>query len=225
MANLPKRLVGITAIFFAGATYLIAWSPIFEVSELTLQGVPSYVESGVVEEALDIKVGDKLARIEPRSVSRRLENLTWIKEASLSRHWLDGIVTISITPRIPVGIYEGRAIDASGTLFDLPKQYPGEKASALPQVNASSPALGLKAIALFKVLPAEVRENLIAMRAPNESSISTRQRRGSHELFVQWGSFNQMALKVSVYKALLALPENKDAKRVDLSAPHAPIAK
>ena len=34
-----------------------------------------------------------------------------------------------------------------------------------------------------------------------------------------------MEFKVKVYKALLALPENKKISLLDLSAPHAPIVK
>jgi hypothetical protein len=154
-----------------------------------------------------------------------LEDFTWIKDSSLSRNWTKGEISISITARVPVGIYGAKAIDASGTLFDLPEGFPESDLAALPRVSAASPELGLRAIALFKVLPADVRENLIAMSAPNESSISTRQTKGGHELFIQWGSLTQIPLKVRVYKALLALPENKDVKRIDLSAPHAPIAK
>lgn len=225
MGSTSKKLLVAVVLLFASATYVFAWSPLFEISKLTLLGVPSYVENSTIEKALDIEMGDKLARIEPRSVDRRLQALTWIKDASLSRNWIDGHVTITISTRTPVGIYEGRAIDASGTLFDLPESYPVVKLSGLPQVSASTPALGLRAISLFKALPQEVRRNLIAMRAANESSISTRQRRGDHELFIQWGAPTEMALKVRVYKALLVLPENKDIKRMDLSAPHAPIAK
>jgi hypothetical protein len=49
--------------------------------------------------------------------------------------------------------------------------------------------------------------------------------RENRRLLVQWGSLDDLALKVNVYKLLLALPENKSIKRIDLSAPHAPIVK
>ena len=225
MGTLSKKILALSILLFSVATYLFAWSPLFEVSHINITGLPSYIEESVIQDLLEIKTGDKLARIEPRSINHRLEDLTWIKKASLSRNWTNGEVSISIVPRVPVGIYGDRAIDASGTLFDFPVNFPASESAALPRVSASTPELGLRAITLFKVLPQDVRDNLIAMSAPNESSISTRQIAGDHELFIQWGSLSQVALKVNVYQALLALPENKDVRRIDLSAPHAPIAK
>jgi hypothetical protein len=44
-------------------------------------------------------------------------------------------------------------------------------------------------------------------------------------LEIRWGTNSDNELKLKVYKALLALPENSAIKRVDLSAPHAPIVK
>jgi hypothetical protein len=44
-------------------------------------------------------------------------------------------------------------------------------------------------------------------------------------LEIRWGSDNDNELKLKVYKALIALPENASIKRVDVSAPHAPIVK
>jgi hypothetical protein len=45
------------------------------------------------------------------------------------------------------------------------------------------------------------------------------------KLEIRWGSNSENELKIKVYKALIALPENADIKRVDVSAPHAPIVK
>jgi hypothetical protein len=49
--------------------------------------------------------------------------------------------------------------------------------------------------------------------------------RENRNLLVQWGSLENLPLKVRVYNTLLALPENKTVKKIDLSAPHAPIVK
>jgi cell division protein FtsQ len=42
---------------------------------------------------------------------------------------------------------------------------------------------------------------------------------------VRWGFATENELKAKVYKALLEQPENAKLKRMDLSAPHAPIVK
>jgi cell division septal protein FtsQ len=214
-------VASITLFIFIGATYLLAWSSVFEVSAITIKGNPKEVASQIIIDASSISVGDKLARIEPRSIDNRLAELNWIESADLSRNWVSGEITIVVKPRVAVGLYKGRALDRSGEIFDLPGQVP----SQLPVVTAASAELGLKAIALFRELPFSIRENLISISASNQSSIWSVEMREKRNLLVQWGSLENLPLKVRVYNALLALPENKTVKKIDLSAPHAPIVK
>lgn len=221
--NLSRRTIiaSLTVSLFIGATYLLAWSSIFEVSAIRIDGHPKEVASQVVVAASDISIGDKLARIEPRSIDNRLAELNWVESANLTRNWISGEITIEVQPRIAVGLYKGRALDKSGELFDLP----GEAPSQLPVVAAATADLGLEAIELFRELPISIRENLISISASSRSSIWSIEMRENRQLLVQWGSLEELPLKVRVYKALLALPENKSAKKIDLSAPHAPIVK
>jgi cell division septal protein FtsQ len=211
----------VVVLLFAALTYLFAFSPVFQVKKISVSGTPQGISQSLILETAQIAIGDKLARIEPRTVSTRLSTLNWISAIKLERNWFRGAIEIKITPRIPVGIYRGRALDKSGTLFDLPSGKPSD----LPEVRASNPQLGLLAIALFKELPGDLRNSLVSMNANNESSIASVHQRGSREIKIQWGSSEDMALKVKVYRALLELPENKEIKMVDLSAPHAPIVK
>lgn len=206
---------------FIGATYLLAWSSLFEVSAITVKGNPEAVATQVIVRASDISVGDKLARIEPRSIDNRLAELNWIESADLSRNWISGEITIVVKPRIAVGLYKGRALDSSGEIFDLPGEVPNQ----LPVVTAASTELGLQAIELFRELPLSIRENLISISASNKSSNWSVEMREKQRLLVQWGSLEDLPLKVRVYNALIALPENKTVKKIDLSAPHAPIVK
>jgi cell division septal protein FtsQ len=216
-----RTLILLTLSLFLGATYLLAWSPIFEVSRITVEGNPKEVTSAEIVSASSISVGDKLARIEPRSIDNRLAELNWIESAELSRNWVNGEISISIKPRKAVGLYKGRALDKSGEIFDLP----GPAPSQLPVVTSATPELGLEAIELFRKLPLSLRQNLISISASSKSSIWSVEMRENRRLLVQWGSLDDLALKVNVYKLLLALPENKSVKRIDLSAPHAPIVK
>jgi cell division protein FtsQ len=211
----------ITVAVFVGATYLLAWSPIFEVSIVTVKGAQKEVSSEVIVRASKISIGDKLARIEPRSIDNRLAEINWIESADLSRNWISGEITIAIKARMAVGLYKGRALDSSGEIFDLPGQAPEQ----LPVVTAASTELGLEAIELFRELPLSIRENLVSISASNKSSIWSVEMRENRKLLVQWGSLEELALKVRVYKTLLALPENKSVNKIDLSAPHAPIVK
>lgn len=208
-------------LLFAIMTYLFAWSSVFSVRTITATGAPAGVSKSALISKSEISIGEKLSRIEPRSIERSLEELSWIKSAAIERDWIKGNVSINVTPRIAVGLYKGKAIDNSGTLFVIPGKVP----TGLPQVSAASPKLGLEAISLFTNLPEDIRQRITSVTAANENSISSWQEQNGRKLKVTWGSVRDLDLKVTVLQALLELPENRAIKRVDLSAPHAPIVK
>lgn len=209
------------AIAFIGITYLLAWSPVFSVKKIEVTGLPKQVAEEVLIQESGVTLGDQLARIEPRSIERSLQEISWVKRAAISRNWINGSVSISLKARVPVGIFQGRAIDNGGTLFE----FPGDIPSGLPVVNSSTPELGLSAIELFTNLPADFRQSLLTISATNPSAITSWQVFGNQKVKIQWGSAEKIAFKVSVYRKLMELPENKNVKQVDLSAPHAPIVK
>jgi cell division septal protein FtsQ len=219
--TLKVRIITSAILIFAALTYLFSWSPLFSVRSISAVGAPKEVSEAALISKSKVAIGDKLSRIEPRSIERSLGELSWISSASVDRNWIKGRVTISVVSRIPVGIYKGKAIDKSGTLFVLP----GKNPPGLPVVTAATPELGLEAISLFTNLPEELRQATITVSASNANAISSWQILGDRELKITWGSSRDLELKVTVLKALLALPENKRIKRVDLSAPHAPIVK
>ena len=218
---LRTRVIALATLIFAGLVYLFAWSPVFTVRSIETYGIPKEISQAAIINRSQIHIGAKLSRIEPRSAENALAELSWVKDVSVSRNWINGKVVVTIAPRIPVGLYKGKAIDSEGSIFEVP----GATPKNLPIVTAASPTLGLATISLFTQLPVDIREKLISLSAANESSISSWQEWNGRNIKVMWGSARQVDLKVSVLKALLALPENRAIQRVDLSAPHAPIVK
>jgi cell division septal protein FtsQ len=219
--NLRTRVIALSILIFAGLVYLFAWSSIFSVKTIEVSGLPAGISAQTIISKSDIAIREKLARIEPRATEKKLSELSWIKKVDVNRNWIHGSVLLKVQGRVAVGIFQGKALDASGTIFE----YPGKLPSGLPVVRASTPTLGLKAIALFTGLPSELRDQVLSMTAYNESSISSVQQLSGRTVTVRWGAAEQIPLKVSVYQALIALPENKKIVRIDLSAPHAPIVK
>lgn len=215
------RLTAALVLGFLALTYLLAWSSVFSVKAISVTGLPQQISEKSITAKSQVVVGDQLARIEPRAIEHSLQEISWIKNVSVSRNWLNGSVTIDISSRIPVGIFQGRALDSDGVLFDLP----GNPPAGLPVVSARSPELGLVAIDLFTHLPQDLRSSLLSISAAHASAISSWQKFEDRKIKIQWGSAQDISLKVSVYRALMALPENKNVKRIDLSAPHAPIVK
>lgn len=219
--NLKARATVFTIAIFSGLVYLFAWSPLLTVKSIETTGIPATISQNLLVTKSGISLGERLARIEPRSAENALQELSWIEKADVSRNWINGKVSLKISARVPVGLYQGKGLDAAGEIFEIA----GEVPKGLPVVGASTPELGLNAIELFTRLPADIRDSIISMGANNDSAISSWQKFDGRTLKVMWGSAQQVDLKVSVFRALLALPENKAVKRIDLSAPHAPIVK
>lgn len=214
-------VAGLIAIVFVGLIYLFAWSSVFTAKSVLIAGAPTPAAEQLVQKSSQVFIGQRIARIEPRSVAQRLRQLTWIEGVDVSRNWISGRVTIKVEPRIPSAYFEGKTIDSTGTIFELP----GFSGEDLPNVSASSPELGVQAIALFRTLPKSFRSRILSLTAHNESNFTLRLENQDRELQVKWGANEKSGLKIQVFNALLKLPENQSIRRIDLSAPHAPIVK
>jgi len=223
LRNFSKApLVGaFIAALFAGLVYLFAWSSIFAVSTVAITGAPTADTERSISQIANVSTGQKLARVEPRAIAHRIEDLTWIKSVDISRNWINGEVEIVVTPRTPSAYFNGATMDASGTIFTLP----GFEGADLPRVSAPTPELGLSAIELFQSLPEDFKSKVISLSAHNDSNIAMQIALDEREIRVLWGANEKSALKIEVINALVALEENKNIRRIDVSAPHAPIVK
>ena len=210
-----KRLIALaTAIFVGAASYALGWSTLFTVSSVEVTGTDQRLPQS-------IRVGEKLARVEPRAVAATYEKFAFVQDAQVSRNWISGKVTISITSRTPVAIFNNQAIDDSGKAFVVKGQLP----AALPQIQASSVEIAVAAVEFMKSLPEEIRSNLKILKVRSTGAYVMDVDVQGRKVEVRWGFATENELKAKVYKALLEQPENAKLKRMDLSAPHAPIVK
>ena len=194
--------------------------------KVEIAGAPTTAVQTEIEKKSQIEVGQQLARVNPQSVSRKIEKLSWIKEASISRDWLSGVVAIEITPREPLAFFNsdqvpGQTIDEEGQLFSLP----GYKNPDLALISAKSPDSALKANELFTALPENFRRSITSMMATSSNTFTLNSTLEGRDIRIRWGDSQEMALKISVINSLLKLPENKQIKLIDVVAPHAPIVK
>jgi hypothetical protein len=83
----------------------------------------------------------------------------------------------------------------------------------------------VKAVAFFTELPEELNSSLTVVKVRATGALVLLVENNGRKVELRWGTDSDNALKTKVYKALIALPENADIKRVDVSAPHAPIVK
>ena len=210
-----KGLVAVAAaLILALAAYALGWSTLFTVSSIEVKGTDQILPQS-------IKVGEKLARVEPRAVASTYEKFAFVQDAQVSRNWISGKVTISITPRTPVAIFNNLAIDDSGKAFVVKGQLP----AGLPQIQAGSVEIAVTAIEFLTSLPDEIRSNLRILKVRSTGAYVLEVEVEARKVEVRWGFATDNELKAKVYKALLEQPENAKLKRMDLSAPHAPIVK
>ena len=210
-----KRLIALAAaIILALASYALGWSTLFTVSSVEIKGTDQFLPQSV-------KVGEKLARVEPRAVAATYEKFAFVKDAQVSRNWISGKVTISITSRTPVAIFNNQAIDDSGKAFVVKGQLPAD----LPQIQAGTVDIAVTAVGFMISLPDEIRSKLKVLKVRSTGAYVMDVDVQGRKVEVRWGFATDNELKAKVFKALLEQPENAKLKRMDLSAPHAPIVK
>ena len=216
------RLFTLLAILLtAGLAYLLGWSNVLTVKEISYTGSPTKSSETTVKNLVSLEVGERLARIEMRKIAGRIQTLPWVDNADLSRNWISGKVVVAVTPRLPIATFNGQLMDANGKRFELPGGYD----SKLPSVFAKDPKSGLAAIKLFTKLPTEFSTRTSAFTATSPENINFRITEGKRSINVIWGADNEIDLKLKVYKALIALPENSKIGKIDLTEPRSPIVK
>jgi len=220
------KLITAAVLIFAAGSYLLGWSPLLSVRSVEIVGAPTKESKTAIERSLEIAVGEKLARVDPRSLSNRLRSFDWIASSEVSRNWIQGKVTISINTRKPVALYSepGKpqvVLDASGKTFATP----ADIAEGLPKVSAKSVEGGLAAIEVFTSLPVSFSKNIDRMSAARSDNFLIYGVFEGQNLRVIWGDGEDTQLKVDVIEALLKREENKNLRMIDVSAPHAPIVK
>jgi len=212
---MKRKLIGVSAVVaLAAATYILGYSSFFTVSSVEVIGSSKPINSG-------IEKGQKLARVEPRAVAARLETLDWVKSAQISRNWINGKVVVELIPRTPIATFKNQVIDSSGASF-IPQ---GERPSGLIDIQAGSIEDATKAVDFLVELPQELNSTLTVVKVRSTGALVLIMENNGTKLELRWGTDSDNELKLKVYKALIALPENAQIKRVDVSAPHAPIVK
>jgi cell division septal protein FtsQ len=209
-----RLIVAISALALAAATYVLGYSSFFTVSAVEVLGSKNQINPGIT-------IGEKLARVEPRAIAAKLETLDWVQSVNVSRNWINGKVSVEVTERTPVAIFNNQVIDSTGKSFVLRT----ELSKPLIQIQAGDLEAAISAVNFFTTLPAELNSTLKVVKVRSTGAFVLEIDNAGKNLEIRWGTNSDNELKIKVYKALLALPENASIKRVDVSAPHAPIVK
>ncbi|MFM1844402.1 MAG: hypothetical protein RLZ78_482 [Actinomycetota bacterium] len=212
---MKRKLIAASVVAaIAGATYVLGYSSFFTVSSVEVVGSTKAINTGIIK-------GQKLARVEPRAVATRLEKLNWIESVDISRNWINGKVVVELKQRTPIATFKNQVIDSTGTSF-IPQ---GARPEGLIEIQAGSAEDATKAVNFFTQLPKELNSSLTVVKVRVSGAFVLITENKGKKLEIRWGTDSENELKLKVYKALIALPENAEIKRVDVSAPHAPIVK
>lgn len=205
---------GLVIALLAGATYVLGYSTLLTVSSVEVIGSTRPLNTGIVK-------GQKLARVEPRAIATQLEKLDWVKSAEVSRNWINGKVVVELTSRTPIAIFENQVIDSTAASF-VPQ---GVRPEGLIEIQAGGLEEAKKGVKFLTQLPEELKSSVTVVKVRSSGALVLLTQNDGRNIQIRWGSNSENDLKLKVYRALIALPENADIKGVDVSAPHAPIVR
>lgn len=207
-------IAGLVIALLAGATYVLGYSTLFTVSSVEVIGSTRPLNTGIVK-------GQKLARVEPRAIATQLEKLDWVKSAEVSRNWINGKVVVELTSRTPIAIFENQVIDSTAASF-VPQ---GVRPEGLIEIQAGGLEAAKKGVKFLTQLPEELKSTVTVVKVRSSGALVLLTQNDGRNIQIRWGTNSENDLKLKVYRALIALPENADIKGVDVSAPHAPIVR
>lgn len=225
MVRHKRELVIAVALFLiATLVFIFGWTNLFNAKAVSVSGAPNEVVASQILKVAGVEVGDKLARIETRNISSKLAlaGFDWVESVDISRNWFARKVEIKIKPRVAVAQVANQYLDINGVLFTAPVQLDTNIISNLATISAADQSSRKSAIDFYLGLPSEFRKSVKRVIATSSTNFQFFRDDG---LRVIWGSAANTALKIKIFSALKALPENSKITMMDVSDPTKPIVK
>ena len=208
-------------VIAAGAVWALLGSSLFVVRSVTVTGAGAVPRAEVLR-AAGIKPGTPLARVDTAAAARRVEQLTQVQSAQVSRNWPDS-VTIVIrerTPALAVASGGGFAlVDRFGVVLGHVARRPAGMilltTAADPDSLRGNPAVGA-AVTVLRQLPPSIRRLVRAVAAPSPDAVTLDLRGG---ITVLWGGTSRPAAKAAELEILM----RTKASSYDLSDPNTAV--
>jgi cell division protein FtsQ len=205
----------------AGVTWALLGSKFLVVRSITVTGAPD-IPRGQVIAAAGVKAGTPLIRISAGTVARRVEKLTLVESARVSRAWPNE-VTIAIVERTAALAVRDPAgwdlVDRFGVVLHQvqrrPRDLPRLRTSTAPDQLRGNPAV-LAAATVNRELPSRLAAKVRSIAAPTADTVTLYLR--GHRTVV-WGDASQTAMKARE----LAILMRGQARYFDVSDPRAVV--
>jgi cell division protein FtsQ len=218
-----ELLIGVIVFLISTLAYILGWTNIFTVQDISVTGSPTNEITAQVLQISDIQRGEKLARVEPRKISNNLAlaGINWIESVDISRNWLTRKVAINLKARTPIAISGDKYLDKAGVIFTSPIVVSKD----LVTIDASNFAARVAAVQFLQKLPQDFAKRIASISTTGQSKSRSYEIALKNGLSISWGSDRDITLKIKIFKAILALPENKKITSMDLTDPTKPSVK
>jgi cell division protein FtsQ len=216
------RLV-LLAVLLVAAVAASVWVVFFS-SYVTARNVDvtgtSTLGDGRIERAADVPTGTPLARLDLGAIRARVEGITAVRSAAVSRSW-PHTVHIEVTERTAIAVIDQgnglRGLDDQGVLFG----HYATRPKRMPLVNAP-PGTPAEALAeggrVIGSLPAGIASRVETVEVGSVDKIQLVLGNGRR---IMWGSADDSGQKAEVLAVLLRRP----GQQIDVSVPGRPTTR
>ena len=225
----PWAVAAVVGVLVVAAGAAI--SPALDVDDVVVQGVDGR-RAAQVRAAADLGTGDAMVALDGGAVAARVEDLPWVRTASVRRSW-PGRVVVEVQERAPVAALAGAGrwvlVDADGRRLARVRQPPGGVV-AVEGVLAQGPTgsrvdrKAAGAIELSRRLPPAVRFRLPRVQVDTDGRLDLVLRiEGERDATATFGRPEDLRDKVLSLATVLESVDLRGLSKIDLRIPGAPV--
>jgi cell division protein FtsQ len=202
--------------------WFLASSSLFALHYVTVEGTSRLTPHEVLS-AAGVREGTSLVSLDPGAVADRVERLTPVAAAHVTRRWPHGLV-IHVVERRPAGVVVSdgavELLDASGVAFASAPAAPHDLVTVeVPgRVPGPGEAAARAAMRVLAELPRGVRAQVTTVTARSVNAVSVHLTDGRR---VIWGSAGDATTKAAVLRTLM----RRDAQVYDVSTPSVAVTR
>ena len=215
-------------LVMAGAA---AASPFLDLDRVVVEGVEGRRAAEVRDEAA-LRKGEALVALDGDAAADRVEDLPWVRSASVRRSWPDRVV-IQVRERTPVAALAGAGrwllVDGDGRQLARVRQPPAgvvavEGVGAQGETGTRVDRRAAGAIELSRRLPPAVRFRLPRVQVDPDGRLELALRiEDEREAVASFGRPEQLRDKVLALATVLESVDLRGLSRIDLRMPGAPV--
>jgi cell division protein FtsQ len=225
----PWLVGGVVGLVVLGAG--AAASPVLDVDAVAVHGV-SGRRAAQVREALGIHRGSAMAALDGGAAAHRVEDLPWVRSASVRRSWPSRVV-VDVQERAPVAALAGTGrwllVDGDGRRLARVRQVPtglvvieGLGAQGRPGTKVDGAAKG--AVELSRRLPPAVKFRLPRVQVDGDGRLSVVLRiEGERDATATIGRPEELRDKALSLATVLESVDLRGVSQIDLRIPGAPV--